>query len=100
MNTCDLEPEEQMYLPILIELLPQSSYICDNIKKEHTTLVEEIEHLTNQLDFNIGVGKNSGRFSTGEFQQTVSFHVQVSVFFYFKNKVLVANCKCYILVRA
>lgn len=86
MNTCDLEPDEQMYLPLLLELLPQSSYMYENIKKEHSTLVEEIQILTNQLSFKIGVGRPAGRFSAGEFQQTVSFFVQVNIDFDFKDK--------------
>ncbi|XP_077292905.1 uncharacterized protein C05D11.1-like [Arctopsyche grandis] len=76
MSTCGLNSDQRFYLPLLLELLYQSPYNCDGILQEHSTLIEEVEILTNDLAINIGVGKTSGRFCTGIFQQTVSLFVQ------------------------
>lgn len=76
IDTSILTTEERDWLPLLLAVLMESPVRRNGELLPHTTLLSDIEDLTNDIDLNLGIRK-AKRFSPGEFGQTAYLFTQV-----------------------
>lgn len=79
INTKDLPSNLKMYLPILVELLTESTVICDGVKIHYTDIIAELEK--DIISWNSGIGSSSStRFLCGTFSSVVMIFFKVNIF--------------------
>lgn len=78
INTKDLQLELRMYLPIIVELLMESTVICDDIKIHYTEIIAELEKDLIAWSSEIGYSSSS-RFICGTFSSVISLFFQVII---------------------
>lgn len=76
INTKDLTSDLRMYLPIMVDLLMESTVICDGIKIHYTDIIAELEKDLIQWNADIGLSSPS-RFMCGTFSSVISLFFQV-----------------------
>lgn len=78
VNTKDLPAELRMYLPIVVDLLMESTVVCDGIKIHYTDIIAELEKDLIQWSSEIGLLSPS-RFLCGTFSSVISLFFQVII---------------------
>lgn len=78
INTKDLTLDLRMYLPIMVDLLMESTVICDGIKIHYTDIIAELEKDLIQWNANIGLLSPS-RFICGSFSSVLSLFFKVII---------------------
>lgn len=78
LNTKDLPMDLRMYLPIVVELLMESTVICDGIKIDYTDIIAELEKDMIQWSSEIGLSSSS-RYLCGTFSSVISLFFQVII---------------------
>lgn len=76
LNTKDLPMGLRMYLPIVVELLMESTVICDGIKIDYTDIIAELEKDMIEWSSEIG-SSSSSRYLCGTFSSVISLFFQV-----------------------
>lgn len=77
INTKDLPRNLQMYLPIVVDLLLESTINCDGIKIHYTDIIAELEKDVISLHSGIGFMPSS-HFLCGSFSSVLMIYFQVS----------------------
>lgn len=76
INTKDLPLGLRLYLPIMVDLLMESTVISDGVKIHYTDIVAELEKDFVQWHSEIG-SSSSSRFLCGTFSSVISLFFQV-----------------------
>ncbi|XP_025203253.1 uncharacterized protein C05D11.1-like isoform X2 [Melanaphis sacchari] len=76
INTKDLPMNLRMYLPIMVDLLMNTTVICDGIKIHHTDIIAELEKDIVNWNSEIGTSSSS-HFLCGTFSSVISIYFQV-----------------------
>lgn len=77
MNTNNLPLNLRMYLPIMVDLLMESTVICDGVKIHYTDIIAELEK--DIVSWNSEIGStSSSRFLCGTFSSVISIFFQVT----------------------
>lgn len=80
INTKDLSTDLRMYLPIMVDLLMESTVISDGIKIHYTDIIAELEK--DIISWNTEIGTSSlSRFLCGTFSSIISLFFQVITFY-------------------
>lgn len=67
-----------MYLPIMVDLLMESTVICDGVKIHYTDIIAELEK--DIVSWNSEIGSASlSRFLCGTFSSVISIFFQVNI---------------------
>lgn len=76
INTKDLPLNLQKYLPIMVDLLLESTVTCDGVKIQYTDIIAELEK--DMISWNAGIGSSSSsRFLCGTFSSVILIYFQV-----------------------
>jgi len=79
INTKDLPMNLQMYLPIMNDLLIESTVICDGVKIHYTDIIAELEK--DFIQWNSGIGLSSlSHFLCGTFSSVIVLYFQVNIY--------------------
>jgi len=78
INTKDLPTELRLYLPIVVDLLMESTVICDGVKIHYTDIIAELEKDLIRWNCEIGLSSSS-RFLCGTFSSVISLYFQVII---------------------
>lgn len=76
INTKDLTSDLRMYLPIIVDLLMESTVICDGIKIHYTDIIAELEKDLIQWNSEIGLSSSS-HFMCGTYSSVITLYFQV-----------------------
>lgn len=78
INTKDLSIDLRMYLPIIVDLLMESTVVSDGVKIHYTDIIAELEK--DIIAWNAEIGKASlSRFLCGTFSSIISLFFQVNI---------------------
>lgn len=78
INTKDLPTELRLYLPMVVDLLMESTVVCDGVKIHYTDIIAELEKDLIQWNCEIGLSSSS-RFMCGTFSSVISLYFQVII---------------------
>lgn len=98
INTQHLPTHLRLYLPLMVELLMESTVVCDGVRIHHTDIIAELEK--DIITWYTEVGSLSpNRFLCGTFSSVISMFFQVigicifELNAYLNNLLLLSNQK-------